>query len=200
MCLTISRRLVAAAVMALIAGTLLATNCTAAKKPAKKAPKEAKMAWTLKSNSITEGKRIPDKFTCKGIDVSPELSWDPAPKGTQEIALIMDDPDAPVGTWTHWTVYGISPEKTSFPENVEKTLEAKSIGALHGITSYGKSKPGYYGPCPPPGKVHHYHFKLYALDKKTGLPAGASLAQLEAAIKGHTIAEAKLMGTYSREK
>jgi Raf kinase inhibitor-like YbhB/YbcL family protein len=195
MCLKSNRKLIAVTVL-MTAVMLIAASCAQAKKPAKMNVKGAKMTWTLKSNSIAEGKRVPDKFTCKGPDVSPALSWDPAPKGTREIVLIMDDPDAPVGTWTHWIVYGIAPDKTSFPENIEKSADAKSIGALQGITSF--KRPGYGGPCPPPGPTHRYFFKLHALDKKTGLPAGASLAQVEAAIKGHVIAEAKLMGTYSR--
>ena len=199
MCLKSNRKFAASAAMVLIAAVLaalLASSCAEAKKPAKKNTKGAKMAWTIKSNSIAEGKRVPDKFTCSGADVSPALSWDPAPKGTQEIVLIMDDPDAPVGTWTHWIVYGIAPEKTSFPENVEKAAIAKSIGALQGVTSF--KRPGYGGPCPPPGPTHRYFFKLYALDKKTGLPAGATLTQVETAIKGRILAEATLMGTYSR--
>lgn len=165
-------------------------------KHVKKAKKEAKMIWRLSSEAISEGKRIPDKYTCKGPDVSPALKWDPAPAGTAELVLIMDDPDAPVGLWTHWTIYGMSPDRTSLPENVEKTAEAKSVGALQGITSF--RKPGYGGPCPPPGPTHRYFFKLYALDTKTNLPASASLKQVEDAIKGHIIAEARLMGTYSR--
>jgi len=191
-----SRGKAVAAAALLIAVALFAANCAGAKKPVKKTFKGAKMNWTIKSDSISENKRIPDKFTCKGTDISPALSWDAAPKGAQELVLIMDDPDAPVGTWTHWIVYGISPDRTSLPENVEKSAAAASVGALQGVTSF--RRPGYGGPCPPPGPAHRYFFKLFALDKKTGLPAGASLAQVEAAIKGHVIAEAKLMGTFSR--
>jgi hypothetical protein len=190
-------RFAAAAVICLIALALAAAapRCAAAKKSkAKKG--EKKMAWTLKSNSIRNGERIPDKFTGVGADVSPELSWDAAPAGTLELVLIMDDPDAPVGLWTHWILYGMSPERVSLPENVEKKTEVKRLGVLQGMNTWPRA--GYWGPMPPPGKPHRYFFKLYALDKKTGLPAGADRKQIDAAVKGHVIAEAQLMGTYSR--
>ncbi len=187
---------IAAIVFAFALLLAMQTTLDAAPKK-KKAKKEVKkMSWTLKSKSIINGERIHDKFTGVGKDVSPELEWNTPPAGTQELVLIMDDPDAPVGLWTHWILYGMSPEKTSLPEGVEKKIEVKSMGILQGMNTWPRA--GYWGPMPPPGKTHRYFFKLYALDKKTGLPPGADRKQVDAAVKGHVIAEAQLMGTYSR--
>lgn len=164
-------------------------------KSEEKGQEEKAMAWTLKSSAFTEGQRIPDRFTCVGADFSPELTWDPAPAGTQELVLIMDDPDAPMGTWNHWILYGMSPDMTSLPEKVARDAEVQGVG-MQGVTSFRRT--GYGGPCPPPGPTHRYFFKLYALNAKTNLPPGAPLKQVEAAIKDRIIANAQLMGTYSR--
>jgi Raf kinase inhibitor-like YbhB/YbcL family protein len=188
-----------AAIIILVATVFTAVSVAAAKrtKTVRKTNGVKRMAWTLKSPSFSEGQRIPDKFTCVGQNVSPELTWDPAPNGTQEIVLIVDDPDAPMGTWNHWILYGIAPDRTSLPENVNKNAEVKDIG-LQGITS--SRRPGYGGPCPPPGPDHRYFFKLYALSAKTNLPVGAPLKHVEDAIKGKIIVQAQLMGTYNRSK
>ena len=171
------------------------TTCHA-KNNEKKGKRSGKMTMTLKCDDISNGERIPDKFTCEGADVSPKLTWEGIPESARELVLIMDDPDAPMGTWTHWIVYGISPERKTLPENVEKSAEVKSLGIRQGITSF--RKPGYGGPCPPPGPTHHYYFKLYALKTSSGLSAGASLKDVEKVIKVKTISKTQLMGTYSR--
>ncbi|HOY64295.1 MAG: putative kinase inhibitor protein [bacterium ADurb.Bin236] len=154
------------------------------------------MSWTLSSPAFSENQRIPDRHTCKGVDVSPELHWSAPPSGTVELALIMDDPDAPMGTWTHWTIYGISPDTMSLPENVDRGARVASINAAQGLTSYGTT--GYGGPCPPPGLVHRYFFKLFALSEPSGLPPAASIENVWAVVKKLSIAETQLMGTFGR--
>src|SRR5574341_928646 len=151
---------------------------------------------TMQNISITteafrNGDAIPAEYTCDGSDKSPALSWSGIPAGTKSIALIMDDPDAPRGTFVHWVLFNIPAETKKLPEGVpgSKTL---SDGSCHGITDFGKA--GYGGPCPPPGKPHRYFFKVYALDKKLNLPAGASKKQVEDAMKGHILAKGELMG------
>lgn len=153
------------------------------------------MAFELKSPAFALGGDIPKKFTCDGPDLSPALGWGDPPAGTQSISLIMDDPDAPVGTWVHWVLYDLPASTRELPEGVAKkdTLES---GARQGRNDFGKL--GYGGPCPPPGKPHRYFFKLYALDAKTNLKSGASKADLEKAMKGHILAQAELMGRYKR--
>ncbi len=154
------------------------------------------MTMKIESPAFAGGGRIPAGFTCSGADISPALKWTAPPEGTVELVLIMDDPDAPMGTWTHWILYGLDPATRELPEGVSKGTTAPEIGAKQGITSFGR--PGYGGPCPPPGPDHRYFFKLHALDTATNLPAGASLREVEHAIRGHIIAEAQLMGTFSR--
>ena len=155
------------------------------------------MEWKITSTAFKDGERIPDRFTCKGPDVSPELTWTTPPAGAKELVLIMDDPDAPIGTWTHWIIYNLPPETTGLPENVAKDTSLPSqSGARQGVTDFRRT--GYGGPCPPPGKPHRYFFKLYALDKKLDLKPGASLGETSSALKGHILAETRLMGTFSR--
>lgn len=155
------------------------------------------MEWKITSTAFKEGERIPDRFTCTGPDVSPELTWTAPPSGTKELVLIMDDPDAPVGTWTHWILYSLPPETAHLPEQVAKDSQVPSLGnAKQGVTDF--RRPGYGGPCPPPGKPHRYFFKLYALDQQLDLDPGVSLGKITGAIEGHILAEARLMGTYSR--
>ena len=152
------------------------------------------VAFVLKTTAFPESGLIPKKYTCDGTDVSPALSWNTPPEGTQSFALIVDDPDAPVGTWTHWVIWNIPAKTTALPESVAKTEEAS--GALQGKNDFKRI--GYGGPCPPPGKPHRYFFKLYALDTRLELKAGASKNELERAIKGHILAQAELVGKYAR--
>ena len=122
----------------------------------------------LTSDAFTEGQPIPIRYTGDGPDVSPPLRWRGAPQGTQGFALICDDPDAPKGTWVHWLLYGLPATTDHLPEKYP-TLSTLPGGARQGLTDFKRT--GYGGPCPPPGKVHHYHFKLYALDTELELPA-----------------------------
>jgi len=153
------------------------------------------MALKLTSTAFSPGGTIPRKFTCDGPDVSPALAWTDAPSDTQSFSLIMDDPDAPVGTWVHWALYDLPASARELPEGVPKEKEL-SNGGRQGRNDFRKI--GYGGPCPPPGPAHRYFFKLYALDAKVGLNPGATKAELEKAMKGHTLAQTELMGRYGR--
>lgn len=153
----------------------------------------------LTSTAFADGATIPVKHTCDGPDVSPPLAWSEAPAGTKSFALIMDDPDAPMGLWVHWVLWNLPPATASLPEGVPKTETLKALGgALQGNNTWPKI--GYYGPCPPPGKPHRYFFKLYALDTTLNLRAGATKGDVEKAMEGHGLDQAQLMGTYGRER
>ncbi len=157
------------------------------------------MTFTLTSSAFAEGATIPAKHSCEGPDVSPPLAWTGAPENTNTYALIMDDPDAPMGTWVHWVLWNLPGTRGSLPENVSKTGEPKELGGvLQGNNTWPKI--GYYGPCPPPGKPHRYYFKLYALDGPLSVKAGATKADVERATQGHVLAQAQLMGTYARKR
>ena len=153
------------------------------------------MTFSIFSSSFSQGGEIPRKFTCDGADVSPELSWTDAPVGTQSFALIADDPDAPVGIWTHWVLYDLPAQATGLPEGVSKVDEVPS-GGRQGRNDFRKI--GYGGPCPPPGKPHRYFFKLYALDGMLNLKPGSSKQEVEQAMQNHILSRAELMGKYQR--
>jgi hypothetical protein len=153
------------------------------------------MSFQILSTIFSNGDTIPKKFTCDGPDVSPQLNWKEAPAATKSFALIMDDPDAPAGTWVHWVLYNLPANTRELPEGMEKQ-EQLATGALQGRNDFRKI--GYGGPCPPPGKPHRYYFKLYALDTKLNLKAGATKPDLERAMKGHILGEAEFMGRYGR--
>jgi Raf kinase inhibitor-like YbhB/YbcL family protein len=152
-------------------------------------------AIELKSDAFDHEMEIPAKYTCEGEDISPDLVWSKPPEGTVELALICDDPDAPMGTWTHWVMYGIPADTGGFEEAFPDLEQTKS-GILQGENSWGKI--GYGGPCPPKGKPHRYFFKLFALDKALDLKPGMDKEALEKAMKGHIIGYGELMGTYAR--
>ena len=149
----------------------------------------------ISSDGFAANEPIPKKFTCDGPDASPKLNWSEAPAKTQSFALIMDDPDAPVGTWVHWVLFDLPAETRELAEGVAKQ-EQLANGARQGRNDFGKI--GYGGPCPPPGNAHRYFFKLYALDAKLNLKAGVTKAEVERAMKGHTLAQAELIGRYAR--
>jgi Raf kinase inhibitor-like YbhB/YbcL family protein len=158
--------------------------------------------FKLSSPGFRHNQPIPAKFTCEGQDVSPSLKWEGAPAGTKSFALICDDPDAQSVAgfvWVHWVIWGIPATAMGLPENVAKTESVPALGgAMQGENSW--PRPGYNGPCPPPGHgVHHYHFKLYALDMEPSLKPRATKHQLEEAVRGHVLAMAELVGTYQRQ-
>jgi hypothetical protein len=153
------------------------------------------MSFQIATSAFSNGGMIPKQFTCDGPDVSPQLSWKEVPVGTQSFALIVDDPDAPAGTWVHWVVYNLPADTRELPEGVQKQ-EQLARGALQGRNDFRKI--GYGGPCPPRGPSHRYYFKLYSLDAKLNLKVGATKADLERAMKGHVVGETELMGQYGR--
>ncbi|MEM4254360.1 MAG: YbhB/YbcL family Raf kinase inhibitor-like protein [Candidatus Woesearchaeota archaeon] len=142
----------------------------------------------LSSPAFADKQGIPSDYTCDGADKIPPLEISDVPANTKSLALVMDDPDAPMGTWDHWVVWNIPP--------TTKRIDAEPEG-VSGKNSWGKT--GYGGPCPPSG-THRYFFKIYALDTMLDLPAGSNKAALLSAMKGHVIAEASLMGTYQRRR
>ena len=137
---------------------------------------------------------IPEKFTCKGQDISPALKWENAPAGTKSFALVCDDPDAPVGTWDHWLLFNIPSSVHELQEAIPAKNELAN-GARHGRNSWGRNDWG--GPCPPSG-THRYFFKLYALDILLDLKAGATKKELTKAMQGHILEQAELMGKFKR--
>jgi Raf kinase inhibitor-like YbhB/YbcL family protein len=147
----------------------------------------AKMKVT--SSAFQDGASIPSKFSCAGANISPPLQVMGTPSEAKSLVLIMDDPDAPSGLFTHWTVWNISPQTHAI-------AEGSSPRGVPGTNDFGKS--GYGGPCPPSG-THHYYFKVFALDSELDLPSGAKRSQLEAAMKGHVVAKGELMGRYSKK-
>jgi Raf kinase inhibitor-like YbhB/YbcL family protein len=153
------------------------------------------MSLTISSPSFSNGGDIAKKFTCDGTDVSPQLSWTDPPAGTKTFALLADDPDAPVGNWNHWTMWNLPPNLRGLPEGVSKEARLPD-GSEQGSNDF--RKPGYNGPCPPPGKPHRYYFKLFALDANLELKPGAGKKQLETAMKGHILAQSEWMGRYGR--
>jgi len=150
---------------------------------------------TITSSAFKMGSTIPKKYTGDGVDVSPPLSWDGVPEGTKSLALISDDPDAPVGTWVHWVIFNIPSSEKGLPEGVPKQ-NTLSNGAKQGMNDFRKI--GYNGPAPPPGKPHRYYFKLYALDIVLDLPAGIKKSELLKAMEGHILSTSEYMGTYQR--
>ena len=151
-------------------------------------------SFSLSSPAFAGGATIPSKYTCDEIGQSPPLSWSGAPADVQSFALIMDDPDAPAGTWVHWLIFNIPADATALPENIppDSTL---ADGSVQGTNSWGRI--GYGGPCPPRGQ-HRYFFKLYALDTGLSLGSKATKPDLLKAMEGHILAQAELMGVYRR--
>jgi len=152
------------------------------------------MELDIRSSAFEEGELIPEKYTCDGEDISPPLSWTQPPKEAKSMVLICDDPDAPMGTWVHWVLFGLSPDTLELAEGISHEKDVLG-GAKQGLNDFRKY--GYGGPCPP-GGTHRYFFKLYAVDTQVGLNAGATKNEVLNAIKGHILAEGQLMGRYSR--
>jgi Raf kinase inhibitor-like YbhB/YbcL family protein len=150
----------------------------------------------LKASSFAAGSTIPARFTCDGSDVSPALSWSEPPAGTKSHVLIMDDPDAPRRTWVHWVIYDLPATDHNLAEGVpaQDTLPS---GARQGTNDFGGV--GYGGPCPPPGSPHRYYFRLFALDTRLELEAGASQREVERSMRGHVLAQTELMARYGRQ-
>jgi Raf kinase inhibitor-like YbhB/YbcL family protein len=144
----------------------------------------------ITSSAFQEGGNIPSKFTCDGSDSSPPLRIAEIPSDAKTLALVVDDPDAPSGLFTHWIVWNISPQTNAI-------AEGSAPQGVQGTNDFGKS--GYGGPCPPSG-THRYYFKIFALDRELNLPSGTKRNQLDAAMKGHVVAQGELMGRYAKQK
>jgi Raf kinase inhibitor-like YbhB/YbcL family protein len=178
--------------IALASTVLLLAACNASPSPAA-GPQEAAMTLAITSTAFAQGKPIPAAYTCDGKSISPPLAWSGTPAGTRSLVLIMDDPDAPMGTFVHWVIYNIPAEAMGLPEGVSQDA-ALADGSAQGQNSARRT--GYTGPCPP-GGTHRYFFKLYALDTTLSLSA-ANKESLLQAMQGHILAQGELMGTYSR--
>ena len=153
------------------------------------------MEIKITSSAFEDGGLIPAKYTCDGADISPPLRWDVVPEGTKSIALICDDPDAPMGTFVHWVIFGLPAETRELAENIPSD-ETLPNGAKQGKSDFGRI--GYGGPCPPSG-THRYFFKIYALDTEIALAAGASKRELVKAMEGHILGQGQLIGKYKRQ-
>lgn len=165
-----------------------------------RAGEETKMTITMKSTAFESQAKIPAQYTGEGKDISPSLSWESIPANAKSLAMICDDPDAPRDEpWVHWVIWNIPATAKGLPENVDKTASPKNVaGAMQGKN--GSSKTGYNGPMPPKGHgVHHYHFKLYALDTTLTLAGDTTKKQLLETMNGHILAQGELIGTYERK-
>jgi len=149
----------------------------------------------VSTKSFSAGGEVPKRYTCDGADVSPQLAWGEPPAGARSLALMVDDPDAPRGTFTHWVVYDLPPQTRELPEDVRKAEQLPG-GGSQGRNDFGKI--GYNGPCPPPGKPHRYFFRVFALDNTLGLKAGASRKEVESAMQGHVLAQGEVMSRNGR--
>jgi len=154
------------------------------------------MSISISSPEFNKGEKIPPKFTGDGDNISPRLEWSNIPEKAKSLALIMDDPDAPSGTFTHWVIFNIPADSPGLPEAIANESQLPD-GSLQGINSAGGI--GYYGPYPPAGSRHRYYFTIYALDEKPDLKARASKERLLKAIEGHIIDQGRLFGVYQRK-
>ena len=155
------------------------------------------MTWTITSPAFADGERIPAKYTADGEDISPPLDLGEVPEGAVELALICDDPDAARGVWTHWVLYGLSPDVAELPEGIVPRAKVNRPACVQGLNSWPKV--GYGGPSPPAGTgAHRYRFTVYALDGPVELEPGATRRELAQTMRELIIAEATLTGTYSR--
>ncbi|MDD1665608.1 MAG: YbhB/YbcL family Raf kinase inhibitor-like protein [Methanomicrobiales archaeon] len=152
-------------------------------------------ALDVSSDAFTQNRQIPVVYTCDGTNVSPPLSWHPVPQGAASIAVLVIDPDAPGGTFTHWVAYNIQPGTRAIPAGApgKNVLPA---GSVQGMNDMGRQ--GYGGPCPPKGKPHHYHFTVYALDSVITLTGKRDGRMLVEALAGHVLAQGELVGIYRR--
>jgi Raf kinase inhibitor-like YbhB/YbcL family protein len=174
-----------------VAAAALITACAGKAIPPSFAP-GASASITVTSSAFQEGAPIPQKYSCDGENVNPAIHWSGTPGSAKSLALIVEDPDAPGGTFYHWVVYNLPPGTTEITEGLPK--DDKTF--TQGKSSFQQA--GYGGPCPPKGSPHHYRFKVYALDLDPALPAGLNAKGLQQAIDGHVLAQGQLMGTYQR--
>ena len=156
---------------------------------------KADSRFVLGTSAFEPGQAIPVEYSCSGANRSPALKWSGVPAGVGSFALIVEDPDAPNGTFIHWVVFNLPPDATGIPADAPRT-PTLADGAMQGVN--GMDRVGYMGPCPPPGKMHHYHFELFALDSKLNAQPGLEAGALREAMQGHTVASTELVGTFER--
>ena len=155
------------------------------------------LALVVKSAAFADGAQVPKAYTCQGADKSPPLEIaSEIPAGTQSLALIVDDPDAPGGTFVHWVIWNLPAKFRSLPEGAPQETLKLADGSMQGKNDFGKV--GWGGPCPPPGKPHHYRFRVFALDGKLTLPARSTAGDVERAIQGHVTGAGTLTATFQR--
>jgi Raf kinase inhibitor-like YbhB/YbcL family protein len=172
----------------LLVAVLAACGGDDEEEPVPSAPSVA--GFEFEEGAVAEGEPIDARYTCEGEDVSPELAWTGVPEGAAELILVVEDPDAPGGTFTHWLAFGIDPGETGMAEGAE------GLDLAQGENDMGEI--GYGGPCPPEGETHDYVFRLLAVDAESGLDDGASRDDVLAAVEGHVLGEAILTAPYSR--
>ncbi len=153
------------------------------------------MPIPLTSSAFSEGAAIPRRHACNGENLSPALAWTKSPMAVKCYALTVEDPDAPSGTFVHWVLFNIYPDRTDLPEGITVKPDVPGIGC-QGIND--ALTHGYYGPCPPPGKPHRYYFKLFAIDRILDLPGDCTAGQLRQVMQSHLLDSGSLMGTYHR--
>ncbi len=162
----------------------------------KKGNKEAEMfELKISSSSFKDGGVVPSKYTCEGEDISPQIGWGELPEGVKSLAFVCDDSDAPGGDFVHWVIFNIPTEIDSLPEGIV-AKDTLKFGAIQGMTDFGSV--GYGGPCPPRGSVHHYHFKLYGLDKMLEADENATKDELLGKMEGHIVAKGEIVGLFKR--
>jgi Raf kinase inhibitor-like YbhB/YbcL family protein len=181
---------VGAVVLAVASGVANA-GCKSGGAQPSPAPGVTLASLTVTSKSFPSGGTIPVDYTCDGADKSPQLTWSAPPAGTKSFALEVDDPDAPGGDFTHWIVFDLRPDTLALPEAADPT----EAGGIAGTNGFGRVQ--YSGPCPPRMELHHYYFRVFALDAAVALASGASRDAVDAAMSGHVLAEGALVGTFS---
>lgn len=186
---------IAVIVVMVIATSIVLRQQPSPEEPTTPAAEEELVALSIHSSAFDDGDSIPQKYTCDGEDISPPLLWMGAPNGTETFTLIVDDPDAPLGVFTHWVLFNLPEDVEALPEGVPR-LGTLEFGGVQGMNDFGNI--GYGGPCPPPGKPHEYRFHLYALDTDLKLVEGASKQDLLKAMDDHVLAEAEITGVYGR--
>lgn len=179
----------------ILAAALLLVSCKDTNQNNTKRQGAKKMDIKITSTAFKDGGMMPSKYTCDGKNISPPLQWDKVPAETKSIALISDDPDAPMGTWVHWVLFNLPPQRTQLPEDFP-TDEILADGTRQGVTCFGTT--GYGGPCPPSG-THRYFFKIYALDIEIDAVSVIDKDELTRKMEGHILAQGQLMGKYKRK-
>jgi Raf kinase inhibitor-like YbhB/YbcL family protein len=175
----------------LLASCLVLAACKPTVPPPGAPPGVEVASITVTSKSFPSNGPIPIDYTCDGKDVSPQITWSAPPEGTKSLALLVDDPDAPSGTFTHWLVYNLPAETTSLAEGVDPA----TLGAKVGMNDFEQVR--YGGPCPPKMQIHRYRFHLYALNADLDLPDGANRTKVDMTMNGHVLGEGTLYGQFS---